>query len=181
MKTSISILSICIVLLLGCTSSKSKITSEDMDTLKAFVDGKQFRVESNWAYPMTTYAVQQVLNSGLLQPGSTANRIDLIGNPNFLEIKGDSVTSYLPYFGERQMQVGYGGRDSAIEFKGLMEDYEVETTKNGLFIKFKAKSNNEHFNVILNLTPKLSSNLTLNSGSRMSIKYSGTAEALSED
>ena len=159
---------------MSCSSSKSSATDTQIKALDAVVTTSKFHIESNWAYPQTSYAVQQVLNSGLLQPGSNAGAINLVGNSNFLTISGDSITSYLPYFGERQMQVAYGGGDGAIEFKGLMEDYKVEKNKDQSYnISLSAKSHSESFNVIIRLFPNLRSDISLTSASRFPIRYSG--------
>ncbi|WP_411767572.1 DUF4251 domain-containing protein [Winogradskyella sp. A3E31] len=182
MKTYIYFL-VCISLLLcSCASSKSKASPQDIENLKELVESQDFRIESDWAFPQTTFAVQQVMNTLLLPQNGSANRINLIGNSNFLEIKGDSVSSYLPYFGERQMNVQYGGKDSAIQLKGLMENFSVEEIKGSNYlIKFDAKSSNESFQVYLTLTPGLSSNLIVNSSSRRTIRYSGQVEPSEEE
>ena len=57
------------VILFSCGPSKT-MTQAQIDALDQLVQSKQFKIESNWAYPMTTTAMQQVLNSGLLAPGS---------------------------------------------------------------------------------------------------------------
>jgi len=158
----------------SCNSSKSVLGQAEMDAFNTMVTNKQFRIESNWAYPQVTTAMQQVLSSGLLQPGSSAGSINLIGNYNFLRISGDSITSYLPYFGERQMNVAYGGGDSAIEFKGLIENYKAVRNKDNSYnINLEAKSNTENFKVFIKLFPNLNSDMTLHGTSRFSIQYTG--------
>jgi hypothetical protein len=111
----------------------------------------------------------------LLPFGSSSGSINLIGNQNFLTVSKDSISSYLPYYGERQMQVTYGGSDSAIQFDGVMNNYKVEKDKNnGYTISFEAKSKSENFKVYIKLSPNLMSNITLIGSSRFSISYSGT-------
>lgn len=167
---------------LACNASKTVATQAEKDKLKSVIDSKTFRVESDWAYPQVTTATQRVMNSGLLNPGDNASSVNLIGNPNFLQIEGDSVTSYLPYFGERQMQVAYGGQDSAIEFKGIMENYRVTENKHeGYDINFEAKSNSENFNVTISLFPNERVNMTLNGNSRFPIRYSGIQAPIKKD
>jgi len=106
MKRVILSLSLLLFCALSCSTSKNAATDEDIKALKDLVDSKAFTIESDWANPQVTSATQQVLNSGILEPGSNAGGINLIGNSNFLTISGDSIKSYLPYFGERQMNVG---------------------------------------------------------------------------
>tara|TARA_R110000868_G_scaffold322148_1_gene583135 strand:+ start:580 stop:1083 length:504 start_codon:yes stop_codon:yes gene_type:complete len=160
--------------MVSCASSKSNATAEEMAALTSLVNNRNFNIESDWAYPLSTMAMQQVLNSGLLQPGNSAGAISLIGNSNFLTISGDSISSYLPYYGERQMQVNYGGGDSAIQFDGLLEDYELVKNKNGSYtMSFVATSKSEQFNTNITIFPNLRSEIFLNSASRFPIRYSG--------
>lgn len=163
------------VFIMSCSSSKSNATAEEIGALETLVHNRDFKIESNWAYPRNTMAMQQVLNSGLLQPGNTSGAINLINNYNFLTISGDSISSYLPYYGERQMQVAYGGGDSAIQFNGLLEDYNVvKNKKNDSYtISFQSKSKSENFNGNITIFPNLKSEIILNSTSRFSIQYSG--------
>ncbi|MFD2726051.1 DUF4251 domain-containing protein [Hyunsoonleella rubra] len=164
------------MLCVSCKSSKSTATPAEIEALSLLVESKDFNIESNWAYPQTTYAMQQVLNSGLLFPNNGGSAINLIGNPNFLKISGDSISSFLPYFGERQMQITYNGQDTAIQLNGLMENYEIAEGKNNSYnISFSANSavNNERFRVFITLFPNLKSNIRVNSTGRFSIGYSG--------
>ena len=158
----------------SCSSSKNMETPEQITVLETLVNSKQFKIESLWAYPQTTMALQRVLDSGLLPPGSTSGSISLVGNYNFLKVSGDSITSSLPYYGERRMQVGYGGTDSTIEFKGLVENYSTKKIKNNaIAVMFKAKSNNEMFDVYIELSPNLKSDMVVNGMGRNGIRYSG--------
>ena len=79
------------------------------------------------------------------------------------------------------MQVDYGGDDTTIKFKGLMENYKVETIKNHSYeISFKAKSKSETFDVYITVSPNLRSTMVLNSATRHPIRYSGNVEALKD-
>lgn len=160
--------------MVSCKSQKAVITQAELDTFKTMVNSQHFYIESSWAYPLNTNAMQQVLNSGLLQPGNSSGNISLVGNYNFLKVAGDSVTSHLPYYGERRMQVAYGGTDSAIEFNGSVKNYNVQQNKDASYtISFEAKSNSENFNVYIKLFPNNKSDIILTSASRNSISYSG--------
>ncbi len=163
-----------ILIIFSCKASKSAATQAEIDALNTIVKNQKFHIESDWAYPQVTNAVQQVLSSGLMQPGSTPNAINLIGNDNFLAIKGDSITSFLPYYGERRMQVAYNGSDSAIQFNGILEDYIATQNKDHSYtISFEATSNSENFQVFIKLYPNLKARMTLNGNSRLTISYSG--------
>ncbi|PQV47781.1 uncharacterized protein DUF4251 [Jejuia pallidilutea] len=166
----------------ACKSSKDTITPEQLATFNKLVASREFTIDSDWAYPQVTNAMSQVLNSQLLAPGNNASAINLIGNANFLTIKGDSVMSYLPYFGERQMQIAYGGTDGAIQFNGLIQDYEVKNGKNdSKVITFKAKSNTENFDVAITLFPNLKTQMMLRGASRFFIQYSGEVQPIEKN
>ena len=173
--TRLAYVSVCLlVFVVSCKSAKSKPTLAETALFTKAIEQQQLRIESDWAYPHVSNALQQVLDSRILQPDGSAGAISLVGNPNFLEISGDSITSYLPFFGERQMQVAYGGRDNTIEFKGIMEDFKSSTGKNSSYIlSFKAKSNTESFSVNLTLYPNATARMRVNGNSRFPISYSG--------
>jgi hypothetical protein len=181
MKTLRYFTYIFILLSISCGSSKNKVTQAEINFLETLVQNKQFKIESTRAYPRNTWATQQVLNSGLLPPDSNSGSVNLIGNPNFLTISGDSISSYLPYFGERQMNIGYGGRDGAIELEGIVSDYTSEKNKDNSYdIRFEAKSKTENYNVYIKLWPSLNSDITINSSSRFPIRYTGNVEVINE-
>lgn len=166
-----------IIMTLSCKSTKSKTTEAQINALENLVESKSYTIESNLANPQITNAMQQVLNSGILQPGSSANAINLIGNPNFLTISNDSVSAHLPYFGERQMHFDYGGRDGGIKLNGLIEDYTLKKGKNNRFIiEFNARNKMETFNINILLFPNLNSEIIVNSSSRFPISYIGKVE-----
>lgn len=162
----------------SCKSASSKVTDEQIKALEVLVENRDFTIESNWAHPQATAATQRVLNSGLLPAGYSSGAINLIGNSNFLTISADSITSYLPYFGERQMKVGYGGSGSAIQLKGVVENYTVSKGKRDSYtISCVAKSKFERFTITIKLFPNLKSYITLTSATRNSISYSGEVKS----
>ena len=174
MKSFYVLVTIASLFLMSCSASKSNATTNEIAVLESIVKNKNFEIESSWAYPQNSTATQQVLNSGLLGPGNSSSAVNLIGNSNFLRISGDSITSYLPYYGERQMQVNYGGGDGAIQFDGLLEDYSVRKNKNSSYtFSFRVKSKSEGFNCNITIFPNLKSNMILNSTSRFPISYTG--------
>lgn len=178
MKSIYIIVVVVSIAFFSCKSSSSQVTDEQMKAFEYLVENKNFKIESDWAYPQTTTATQQVFNSGLLPTGSSSGAINLIGNSNFLTISGDSITSYLPYFGERQTNVGYGGNDSTIQLEGVVENYHVAKGKKDSYtISCDAKSKSEHFKVIIKLFPNLKSYVILTGASRNSISYSGEVKS----
>ncbi|AUS06747.1 DUF4251 domain-containing protein [Pseudotamlana carrageenivorans] len=170
-----SVLAIFAVFLMACGSNKTPATEAELDRLAAIVKNKDFKIVSDWAYPTTTMAMQQAAR--LLPPGNQGGSVNLIGNSNFLTISGDSITSYLPYFGERQMGGSYGGDDSVIAFKGLMKNYNVTQKKDSSYdISFEAQSKSENFQVNITLFPNLKSEMILRGNKRTAIRYSSLVQ-----
>lgn len=169
------------VVLSGCgTSSKTIAPTAQSKMLDELVAQKSFQIQSDWAIPLMTNSLNSIANAGLFPPGSASNRITLIGNPNYVKVMGDSIAVYLPYYGERQMGGGYNSDGSAIQFKGLPEDYEItrnEKTQR-YEMRFKMKNKTESFTVNVILFPNLTSTINVNSSQRFSIGYTGDVAAI---
>ncbi|MDG3581701.1 DUF4251 domain-containing protein [Galbibacter pacificus] len=162
--------------IIGCGSSQNTaISSAEMAAVDTLIHQKKFRVENQWAMPTMSSSMMQIANSGLMPPGNSAQRINLAGNANYLEVKGDSVKAYLPFFGERQMGGGYND-DEAIKFNQEVKDMDIEYIENKKHyrIKFSANNNTESFNVTLMVYNNEKTTLTVNSSKRDMIGYQGT-------
>lgn len=162
------------------SSSKTVAPTAQSKMLDELVSQKSFQIESDWAQPLVTNSLISISNAGLFPPGSSANLISLIGNPNYLKVQGDSIDVYLPYYGERQMGGGYNNNDGAIQFKGIPEDYEITRNEKtqGQEIRFKMTNKSETFRVAVTLFPNLKSTIFVNSSQRFSIRYQGEVEAI---
>ena len=182
MKRQVFFIGVVLIIVASCGASKELGDETQLANLETMIQNRDFKIESNNAYPQTTMALQSVLNSGLLQPGNSSGAISLIGNYNYLKVSGDSISSHLPYFGERQMMVNYGGTDGAITFNGLYEDLNIVKNKNSSYsIKLTAKSDREPFNVFITIFPNLKVDMMLSGVGRLPIRYSGTASKTKED
>ena len=163
---------------IGCSSTqKASYTEADTEALKNLVEAKSFEIESTWAVPQTTNSINSIGASGLLPPGSTANRINLIGNANHLRMEGDSVSAYLPYFGERQFSGGYA-TNNAIVFEGVPENYKVSKNKKNqnYKISFQINDKTESYKVTVLIYPSLNSSIRVTSSQRFPITYTGNAK-----
>ncbi|MEJ1221851.1 DUF4251 domain-containing protein [Sediminicola sp. 1XM1-17] len=162
--------------MLGCgTSSKTTSSQGELKYLQDLVASRSFKIESNWAMPLMTRSMNSISNAGLLPVGSAGNQINLFGNSNYLKVEGDTVSAFLPYFGERQMGAGYASNTNAIQFKGVPENYKVvdNTGSNSKEISFNINNKTEGFRVHITLNPDLSSNINVNSTARFTIRYKG--------
>ncbi|MAP55330.1 DUF4251 domain-containing protein [Altibacter sp.] len=166
--------------LISCGTSKDGTAyAESAKVLDALVAAEAFQIESDVANPMVTSGLNALSNSGLLPAGSSAGRINLIGNSNFLRVEGNEVSAYLPYYGERRTGASFDNK-SAIEFDGEPYSYTVskDEAKNRYTIKFEITEKNETYSVILTLFPNLKSSIDINSSNRTSIRYDGRVEAI---
>jgi len=165
-------------LLLACGSA-NVVSEADEAVLQAMIDAKSFEIISQSASPQNTAAFNALANSGLLAPGNTAGLINLIGNTNYLKVQGDTISAYLPFFGERRMGGSYGTRGAGIEFEGVPSDYEVTIGKRNVReIRFSIRDKeqqSEQYQVRINIYPNLSANINVNSTHRTSIFYRGDA------
>ncbi|MEA1786382.1 DUF4251 domain-containing protein [Arenibacter sp. GZD96] len=166
-------------LLFSCSGTQKSAAS--IAQLDALVRSKNLEIRSNWAAPMLSRGVMAISNSGLLMPGSTAGRIDIIGNANFIKIQGDTLSAYLPYYGERQMGGGYA-RNSGIEFKGIPTTYEVTQNepKKTYTIRFTISESTENYQVFINIGTDLATTVSINSSQRDAINYYGNARPIKE-
>ena len=133
--------------------------------------------------PLTTNSLNQISNAGLLPPGSVANRINLIGNANYLRIKGDSISAFLPYFGERQLAGGYNNNNVGIQFNGIPKEYSVtkDEKKQQHNIRFNINNNTENFQVYITVFPNMTATMNINSSHRFAISYSGFVSSIEKE
>lgn len=171
------------LLMLGCRSAAIQTDSSTIDYLHNLVADKSYEINSYWAFPLMTQGLISVANAGLFMPGSNAGRIDLIGNPNYLKVMGDSVSVSLPYFGERRMGGGYGNNDVGIKFDGIPQDYKAQWVeqKNRYLIEIQFRQKTETFQLYITLFPSLKGDINVNSTHRTSISYSGEAVPISSE
>lgn len=167
--------------LLSCGGGKSQASAQEIAALDQLLRERQFEVNSDWAMPLATNAMNQVMNSGLMPPGNSATRINLIGNANYLRFSGDSVSAYLPYFGERQFGAPINNpTDTGIQFEGLAKDLQVQYNEDKQFyqLNFDASRNNEVFKIILTVYPNKSTLIQVTSTQRFPISYQGNLKDL---
>jgi len=171
-------------ILIGCsTASKGILSQAERKQVDRLITQRLYHIESDWALPLMTQGLNAVANAGLFFPGSNASRVDLIGNPNYVKVKGDSIAVYLPYFGERQMGGGYANSDSAIQFEGVPDSYEAtwNEKKQRYDIRITMKQKTETFEMNLVLFPNLSCGINVNSSHRFSIRYNGDVKPLTNE
>ena len=181
MKTWLHILSILILMLLmGCaSSSKVSYTSGQISAFRDFLNTKSYEFIASTANPVPGKGMMAVANSGLLPPGSTMSNIQLQGTSNYLRIEGDTISAFLPYYGERQSGGGYNS-DAGIVFDGIPSDYKEEynAQKNEMRIIFTISEKSEGYRVTMNLFPNKKATVVVTSSQRFAIRYRGDIKEL---
>lgn len=183
MKLKIGIGLLLLIIWACGSSSKMMEPTTESRKLDEMIDQKSFEIVSEWAMPQMTNSMNSISNAGLFPPGSAGSRITLIGNPNYLRVSGDSVSAYLPYYGERQMGGGYNNTTTAIKFKGIPKDFEItkDTKDQSYAVHFEINDKTENYNVNLKLFPNLKGSINVNSSQRFQIRYSGDVAAIAEE
>ena len=176
------VLLICLYIFCGCKTSKVDASPKQIQLQKDMAEATTFKITSNWANPIATTSMNALSNSGLLQPGNTASRINIGSNNNLLIMEGPNVEVYLPFFGERRVGGGYNTSSGGIEYKGDVEKLNVEyNEKRKLYqISFVMKENTESYDVTIDLFQNLTTRINIDSSHRTSISYDGYAEVIPE-
>ncbi|NHF60000.1 DUF4251 domain-containing protein [Flavobacteriaceae bacterium TP-CH-4] len=168
-----------LVVVFGCGTTKEVVETEKSRQLDEWVTNRSFEIESEWARPQVTSGMAAVANAGLLAPGNNLGRISLIGNANYLRMEGDSVSAYLPYYGERQMAGGYNS-DRGITFEGVPDDFEIEKDEKSksYLMRFTIPHNSELYRVQAWLYPDHRARINVFTSQRFMIRYEGWVKAL---
>ena len=123
---------------------------------------KEFAIENQWANPMG------------------GNRVDLIGNTNYIRINGDRVELFLPYFGVRHSGGAYNS-EGGIKYEGPIENLQIEERDGkSINVTFKGRQGSEDLDFLITLFPGGSAITNVNSSERQSISYQGRLKVLPE-
>ena len=154
----------------GC---KSTASVAEMNKLQEVVRQKKFAIQFTSAVPIAFVNVSGIAQ--LLPPGSTQANINLVNNPNHFKMNGSEIDMLLPFYGEQQINKGYGTEYSGFEFKGIYKKYteKYNKKKQHYTLGYWMSTRNESLRGILTLFPNQKCTLTLSSSSRTSITYYG--------
>lgn len=155
---------------------KKERTEREYQSVKKLIESKQFQFVANWATPLdnTVSLIGQRLPGGNMV--FQGNRINMIGNTNFLNLNMNNANIYLPYFGRVLFPRNYGaGSGGAIEFKGEIEDIDIKYNdkKHRVTITFNANKQDDDLQFNLQVNTGGSAFLTVQSINRQSINYYG--------
>ena len=148
------------LLLVSCGSSKNDSRAIiGNNKIGELVNEMEFEIENLFAFPLS------------------GERIELIGNPNYIRFKNDSVKLFLPYFGERFSGGGYG-RPGGIKYEGPIKNLRVEEKDKKTIVKFEGGEGSEFLQFFVTVFPKGKVNTSVNSSERSAISYEGRINEL---
>jgi len=161
MKLQLSYLYIVIALFLMQSCGSSADATKIAETTE-LIESREFEIEHDWLSPLG------------------GGQINLMGNPNFIRFKNDSVNLFLPFFGQRFSGGGYNNQ-GGIVYEGPLKDFEIiDGDKNTRIIKFRTKQNSETLDFSINIYPEGNVTTRVNSTERSFISYQGEIGELNE-
>lgn len=157
MKTIRIILSLLLMTAISITTLSAQTKKEKRELKKQAVEklitSGKYKIDVNRALPARGRSV-------------------MLTSPYSVEIRNDSVISYLPYYG-RAYSIPYGGGEG-LNFKAPITDYQVDRDKKGTAkIKFSTQSREDKFDFTIDVFSNGSSTIFVNMQNRQSISFNG--------
>lgn len=133
--------------------SKAEKKAAETAAVKELIKSRRYRIEVNRAVPMN---------------GPSKN----LTSRYSLEIKGDSVSSYLPYFGQAY-NLPYGGGKGLI-FDAPITGYKLSFNKKEVAaVKFKSRTEEDYFSYLVQVYSNGSATIHVTPVNRQSITFYG--------
>lgn len=95
----------------------------------------------------------------------------------YLEVRGDTIISYLPYFG-RAYSIPYGGGKGLIFTQKIIEYQEVQNAKKKHVILVKTHNEEDDYQMMLDVYENGDATIRMQARERESISYEGKIEGL---
>lgn len=164
MKTKKQILMLLLALLVGLPTlsaqSKKEKKEQKKEAVKKLIASENYKIDVRTALPMRGRSIP-------------------LTSPYSLEIRNDSVISYLPYFG-RAYSIPYGGGDG-LNFKAPLKEYDMEMDKKeNAVIRFVARNPEDKYEYRVKVYSNGSASIDVNMQNRQSISFQGELEMKDE-
>lgn len=168
--------------LLSCGASQSPASEEEIGVLKELIESGRYEFRAEWAMPQSGNDMNAIASAGLLRVGDSPNRINLLGNPNFLRLEGEKASAYLPFYGEQQLNPQMNSTDQAIRFDNEVQNLrsKFNRNKNQYEIQFDISGQNNSYRIFMAVFPSMTANLRVNSANRSFISYQGKVTPVKE-
>lgn len=99
-------------------------------------------------------------------------KMRILSSDYTFEMHGDSVNSYLPFFG-RAYSVDYGSTDGGIKFDELYQDYTKKEKKGRYEISFKVRTTKDTYDVNLSIGFSGYASIGIRSNNKSYISFGG--------
>lgn len=157
MRTKKQIFMLLLALLVGIPTlsaqSKKEKKEQKKEAVKKLIESENYKIDVNTAMPMRGRSIP-------------------LTSSHSLEIRNDSVISYLPYYG-RAYSIPYGGGDG-LNFKAVLKEYSMEMDKKGnAVIEFIARNPEDRYEYRVKVFPNGSASIDVNMQNRQSISFQG--------
>ena len=157
MRTKKQIFMLLLALLVGIPTlsaqSKKEKKEQKKEAVKKLIESENYKIDVNTAMPMRGRSIPLTSSCSL-------------------EIRNDSVISYLPYYG-RAYSIPYGGGDG-LNFKTVLKEYSMKMDKKGnAVIEFIARNPEDRYEYRVKVFPNGSASIDVNMQNRQSISFQG--------
>lgn len=162
-KLLLPLLAIATIVMAACSSQTSTSTDPVLEAaVKAKLASREYAIFFDHATP----------NSAILNNMPHVNRIVNLTTDYNIRISGDSIYSYLPYFGESYTAVI--GRQDGLVFDGPITGYKATSKSKGVTeIKFTARTFEDRYDYTILVYPNGRSYLSVHPDRKTSIAFDG--------
>ena len=145
---------------LGKKTGSSKTDDKKKEAVKELIVSENYKIDVNTAMPMRGRSIP-------------------LTSLYSLEIRNDSVISYLPYYG-RAYSIPYGG-GNGLNFKAPLKEYNMKLDKKGnSVITFTARNPEDKFDFRVKVYSNGSTSIDVNMQNRQSISFQGELDVKEE-
>ena len=137
----------------GLAQSKAERRQQREQMVRDSVEARTYKILVSVAYPFAGNSVPLSSYFGL-------------------EVRGDSLNSYLPYFG-RAYSIPYGGGEG-LNFESAISDYRQEARSDGGYrISFNTRTREDYYTYLLDIYPNGSVRIHVTMQQRQAIDFQG--------
>ncbi len=151
--------SILALLLMACatTAERAARQAETASAVRAALADRHYKITITQAYPLR---------------GGNVN----VSRDFFLEVKGDTLVSYLPFFG-RAYRSSYGGMEKGLNFTETIRSYEQAEPKAGLTrIKMRVRNEEDSYVYTIDMFDNGKASIGVQAVERDNIHFDGDME-----
>ena len=134
---------------------KAEQKEQKIQLIKSLIDNKTFVFKANMVIPLNEKTKALTSDFGM-------------------EVKHDSIFSYMPYFGNTYSRDYDNFKDSPMGFMQPMESYKREKTRKGYDVNIKVKNVNDGIDIVFHISKMGDATCVASFINRQSISYTGS-------